>query len=63
MAGGTRFPQVASLVLSLGPWRLRVGAERGRGELTSSGIADANHGLGARPYALSTHRSLDVPKI
>lgn len=59
MARGTRFPQVASLALSLGPWRARVGAGR-RGELTSWGIEDASYGLAARHEALSTHHSFSV---
>lgn len=60
MARGTWFPQVASLALSLGPWRARVGAGRRRGELTSSGIEDASYGLAARHEALSTHHSFSL---
>lgn len=49
MAGGTQFPQVASLALRLGHWGWAgEEVERRRGELTSPEIADAKHGLGAR---------------
>ena len=58
MARGTPFPQVASLALRLGPWGLRVGAGRRRGELTRSGMADAGRELGARRSPRAIHSML-----
>lgn len=48
VARGTRFPQIASLALRLGPWGAGDGNQKEKGELTGWEITDTNHGLGAR---------------